>query len=456
MHPTKSILSLLLALAALPAFAGEAGPSPKAPVTPPPPPPEANPLSFFDGKLVFDFQERLRWEIRDNNFDFNNGVSSLTDDSWLLQRVRLGVKLKPAPWLTLYAQGQDIRELDSDRPNVVGALGAEGDDTFDLRQGYVEIGDPKKFSLKLGRQVLTYGDERLVGPLDWTNPSRTFDAAKFHFEQPKWWLDAFTSSVVKFDSNHFNKSDWLDNDSTRNQFFSGLYFSTTALDFQTTDVYAFELHEEYPAGDTDFVTIGTRWKADPKKLGGFDYELEAATQFGDVKGKTLQSFAGHFGAGYVFLDSAWKPRLFAEYNYASGDDNPADGDVGTFQNLFPTNHKFYGYMDAFSWQNIHNPELSVSVQPTKTLSAKLDYHLFWLAETTDAWYRANGVATVRPVVPGADSFVGSELDFTVTWKPEKWLSFQAGYSHFFAGDYLKASGAADDADFGYVQASIDF
>src|SRR5688572_31331263 len=113
-----------------------AGTTPPA-VPPAPPPVESNPLSFFDGKLVFDVQERMRFEYRENNFDFNNDVDSLTDDSWLLQRFRIGMKWTPFPWLQLYVQGQDTREYDSDRPNTIGALGAEGDDKFDLRQGYI-------------------------------------------------------------------------------------------------------------------------------------------------------------------------------------------------------------------------------------------------------------------------------------------------------------------------------
>ena len=44
----------------------------------------------------------------------------------------------------------------------------------------------------------------------------------------------------------------------------------------------------------------------------------------------------------------------------------------------------------------------------------------------------------------------------VTYKPIKQLALQAGYSHFFAGSYLKDTGANDDADFGYVQATIEF
>src|SRR5437764_6410717 len=44
----------------------------------PSPPPvekkEANPLSFWDGKIVLDIDERVRLEVRDNNRDFDAGA----------------------------------------------------------------------------------------------------------------------------------------------------------------------------------------------------------------------------------------------------------------------------------------------------------------------------------------------------------------------------------------------
>jgi hypothetical protein len=36
--------------------------------------PEPNPLCFLDGKVCFDLQDRLRFEGRNNNFDFNSDV----------------------------------------------------------------------------------------------------------------------------------------------------------------------------------------------------------------------------------------------------------------------------------------------------------------------------------------------------------------------------------------------
>ncbi|MFZ4765229.1 MAG: alginate export family protein [Roseimicrobium sp.] len=92
------------------------------------------------------------------------------------------------------------------------------------------------------------------------------------------------------------------------------------------------------------------------------------------------------------------------------------------------------------------------------MKLQLDYRAYWLAKTTDAWYRANGVTQVRPITPGADKFAGTELDFTATYKLNKNFSFLVGYSHFFAGDYLKGAGskASDDADFAYAQVTFDF
>jgi hypothetical protein len=453
---------------------------------------EINPLCFFDGALCFDIEERLRWEIRDNNFDFDDTINSFTDDNWFLQRFRIGAKLTLTDWLRVYAQGQDSREINSDRPDIPGLLGAEGDDSFDLRQGWIELGNPKEFplTLKVGRQILSYGDERVIGAFDWNNIGRTFDAVKLRWEEERWWVDAFASSVVVPEGGSYNQSDLFNgNEIDREQVFSGVYFSTTAIGPQVTDLYVLHLHEnanprfaQNPLGDTNFFSFGLRVKSKPGAFAsaeveeslskdgkavitpkpprpvGFDYDGEFVYQNGDVRGLDLNAFAAHVGAGYTF-DASWLPRFGVAYNYGTGDDDPADREIQTFQNLFPTNHKFYGQMDVFSWQNMHDAEVSFRVQPVKSVTAKLEYHAFWLESTDDVWYRANGVTAVRPLdarARSAGNYAGSEVDFTVTWNVNKHFQVEGGYSHFFAGDYLADTGASDDADFGYVQAKFTF
>lgn len=402
------------------------------------------------------FQARVRGEWRENVFDFNRAVDAPTDDTWLLHRVRVGLEWQPLPWLHVSLQGQDVRESFSDRADIPGVLAAEGDDAFDLRLAALEIGDPKHLSLKAGRQVLAYGDERLVGPLEWLNFSRTFDAAKLHWQEQAWWLDVFTSSVVNIHESEFNRSDWLNGDDTRNQFFSGAYFSTSAAPFQTTDAYAFHLHEQSPGGATDFFTLGGRVKGDPAKLRGWDYTVEAAAQAGQVRGEDLGAYAFHLEAGHNWLKHPWKPRLALEYSHGSGDGNAADGQTHTFQNLFPTNHPPYGFMDTMAWQNMHNMVLHMAAQPHAKVKTTLDLHAFWLAKTGDAWYRANGVTRVRPVSPAASNYAGAEVDFTVSAKLNAHLDLLLGYSHFFAGSYLEDTGAGDDADFAYLMLTLNY
>jgi len=61
-----------------------------------------------------------------------------------------------------------------------------------------------------------------------------------------------------------------------------------------------------------------------------------------------------------------------------------------------------------------------------------------------------------PITPGAPNYVGAELDVLITCHPVKPLVLWLGYSHFFSGGYVYATGACDDADFGYAQATINF
>ena len=408
-----------------------------------------NPLSFADGRVVFGIEDQTRFEYRDNNFDFNSGLRTINDDSWLLNRFRLSMQLKPADWLTFYVQGQDAREIASDRADIPGLLGAEGDNPFDLRQLYVEIGDAKvsPLSLKVGRQVLLYGDQRLIGPLEWSNISRTFDAVKLRYTgKDGLWVDAFISSVVVIDRFGMDDSD-------KDSLLSGLYVHIPTLGIQDTEVYA--LYFDDTNRNDHFLTLGTHWKSTPGKLGPWDYETEFVVQTGTAGGRDLSAFASYVEAGYTF-QAPWKPRLGLEYSYASGDGNAADNKQGAFQNLFPTNHLHYGLMDAFSWSNSHDIALHLSAKPTTKLTTSLDFHLFWLADTADTWRRANATTAVRPANAAASNYAGSELDVLVTYAASTHLTLTAGYSHFFAGNYLDATGTGSDADFVYVMTGIKF
>ena len=143
------------------------------------------------------------------------------------------------------------------------------------------------------------------------------------------------------------------------------------------------------------------------------------------------------------------------FDYASGDDDPADSDIGTFDQLFPLGHAFNGYIDIIGRQNIIDLHGTIGFWPiVKKVSVKGDYHLFRLAEDTDALYNAGG-GVVRSGGVNEDD-VGSEFDLTVTYTFDRHTTFWLGYSHFFAGDFIEVTGSSSDIDFVYLQAKYTF
>ena len=97
--------------------------------------------------------------------------------------------------------------------------------------------------------------------------------------------------------------------------------------------------------------------------------------------------------------AARRRTLTAEYNYASGDADPADGIRGTFDQLYPTAHDKYGLADQVGWRNIRHIRIGFDITPIKATPITVNYHSYWLAEKRDALYAASGTPLAR--VPGA-------------------------------------------------------
>jgi hypothetical protein len=210
-------------------------------------------------------------------------------------------------------------------------------------------------------------------------------------------------------------------------------------------------------------------KSAPGQLGNFDYTVEGAYQFGDFAPTATSprlnqdAFAVTVQGGYTFVNAPAKPRLGFEYAYSTGDSNPNDGTHGTFDNLFPTNHKFYGYMDFISWQNIQDARGIFQLRPCSRLSIALEGHGFWLADTHDYFYNVGGVPRTTGgygIHPNYSNFLGTELDLIAGYALARFAQLEAGYGHFFNGQYIQqslaATGGSRDANWVYLQLNLIF
>ena len=89
-----------------------------------------------------------------------------------------------------------------------------------------------------------------------------------------------------------------------------------------------------------------------------------AGQWGDFRDQDVATMMAVGILGYTFQEP-WQPRIAFEFDYGSGDSDPADGKLTTFDNLYPTNHLFYGFMDFISLQNLNDYRFQVSAKPSK-------------------------------------------------------------------------------------------
>ena len=370
-----------------------------------------------------------------------SGTSTLngSSDTYYLSRIRVDLAIRPVSWLKFAVQAQDAR--------VAGYNSAPAPATLynpmDLRQGYMALDHegPVNLALRVGRQELSFGGERLIGAADW-GMSRTFDALDVSVGQGRAKADLFAGSPVWIDSTRFDRHKAGEHlygayGSIR-RVLPGLEVQPYLLCKQTLLVKS----ESGMLGDGLVVSPGVRLTG--KTRGRLDFAVEGLVQRGSYSADRVTAAAQSYLLGWTIFGSPLGPRISAEYNYASGDAGNKDGVRGTFDQFYPSNHAYYGMIDQFGWKNLKNWRTGFDCAPARKLKLRADFNEFYLASVQDALYNSSGGAAV--LNRGATSnWLGWEINGTALYQWSKIWKFGAGYGHLFAGDYLKQS----KAGFGY-------
>ena len=410
----------------------------------PPPPAQDSMFKTLIKSVSLDGQARFRFEYRDPVAYTNLPASTRSDDLYL-SRLRLNLKFTVTDDIDVYIQPQDQRTWGQE----VSVLNE--DKNMDLHQGFAELrnllGEP--LTVKIGRQELQYGDQRLISPLDWHNIARAWDGIKVRYAPGSCWIDAFYTVIKE------------GNGAAEDQDFWGLYGSYTGVEDHEFDLYLLGrqfrdnsfVDELGGTGDLIDTTAGARMKG---KAAGFDYTLEGMFQFGHLAKDRVKADAFAATLAYT-LELPWKPRLGVEVDWASGDKDPTDGKHGTFDPLYPFAHALQGYADIFAFKNGKDLVGSIRVSPADTLTVQVDVHGFWLTQDRDAWYNAAGGVIRRDATGNSDSRVGTEVDLHARLAAGKWVKFWAGWSHFFPGPFVKDTPGTDRGmDWFFLQMTVDF
>lgn len=346
--------------------------------------------------------------------------------------------------------------------------------------------------LQVGRQEVVLDGHRLLGNTGWTPGAQTHDAARLTHSHDNMTLAYVYSSIADAGTNTSTENH---GDQDVHVFwgnFKGILGGALSL------YYVYFDNDVNAAHANDFSTVGFRQAGN---IAGFDYRGEFYYQFGGgttaannalVDGLATTNQAGEWEReAYMFgvrvgrkLDLPWKPSVTLWYDYLSGtsEQNIQKNEVGTFDTLFDTGHKFYGFMDHFLTVGVtaragsvladntrglglQDMALKLAMSPMEKVIFKADFHSFFTAESAYVGLATNSATFDNGGLIG-NSHIGEELDLTLIHKYNANTTLSLGYSHFFADalnqDLLLSQGAAGgannngSADWAYVMMDVKF
>ncbi len=317
----------------------------------------------------------------------------------------------------------------------------------------IDIGDDPVY-VRIGRQELCYGSQRLISALDWANTRRTFQGAKAYWHSEHLDVDAFVVNPVVPRPEHLDSVD-------DKQIFAGLWTTWKPSPNHFVDAYylyldnqnALPIAQGIRPGPDRVHTLGSRYYGEEEN--GLLMEAEGAVQVGDKRNQSLFAQMGSVGVGYNAKQLCWSPQAWLYLDYASGDSSPTTGESHTFNQLFPFGHYYFGFLDVIGRQNIIDLNGQVAFYPAKWLTMYGQYHVLSLDKSQDALYNSAGAPIRRSPTGVAGHDVGQIADLLFNIHLDKHSDIFFTYGHLFSGDFIRGTtpGGNRNVDYTLLQYS---
>lgn len=406
------------------------------------------PLYAQDNPLKVSGELRVRTEADGRDFSMTSPMNLYS-----LSRVRLGVEVKPSDVLTVFIRMQDSRTFGEE--TATGSFNTVANSkNIDLYEGYVVVKEffSNSLSMKLGRQMMQFGNERIIGALNWNNIGRSFDGLRLMVTpSSSSALDLFVMNAGETNAAPSGVSPaTVAYKRDDGQWIAGAFYShkqSPSLLYEGYALYQNITKRWLPGKDSLIrATVGARVKG---SFDSFTCDVEAAGQAGTMNGTEIVAYMAAFSIGYA-VGSPLISSASVNLDLLSGTAPITVTENNTFEPPFSTGHKFYGYMDYFTnvytqmfgrgindlyVRTVHNIASDLTITPT--------LHYFVLAEKRTA-------AT-------ADKFLGTELDIIAQYRYNKNLDFELGVCGFVPGPTIRTVyGRSDVGIWSYVMTTVSF
>lgn len=359
-------------------------------------------------------------------FEYRHGFNNLFPDgaepaAFVNQRTRLNIGYKSEK-LQLFVALQDVSVWGDTRQ----ILPIDGNDSFSLFQAYAQLQFNENWSTKLGRQVISYDNQRIFGGLDWAMQGRFHDAAIVKYKKDDLMIDlggAFSQQEVRNVGNAYTIQGFFSYKSMQYAYLKKSWEKTTAsflflnTGFQNFTGFANDIAD----GVSYRQTAGSYFKFPIENI---NISGSAYYQFGEANATT------DLAAYQIALEGTYKSGKVVYglgLELLSGTDQDGESKNKSFFPLYGTNHKFNGFMDYFYVGN-HANNVGLNDIYAKAVITT--------GETSNLLLKGHYFSANADLTDDADKYLGTEVDLVYTQKLMPYVKLNLGYSHMFASDSM--------------------
>lgn len=412
-------------------------------------------------QLRYRYEHQYHFNLK--NYGDEPAAVTSSDGFWL-QRLRVGGNWRLDDKISLAAGIQDARVFDSAVEGKTFFYNKKLDhlndsytDEWELYETFLEIKNlpSPHWALKVGRQILSYGDNRVFGPGSWGNSGRyQWDALKLSYRHGEHFIDGIWGAYILHEPRQFSLHH------RHNGYGGGFYSHIQLSESQVLEPFyliKYDRHRRFSGekgkDDLRCHSVGVHGTGELNEL---FYAGTLIRQWGNYGRDPIQAWGAHLLAGYHLQAMPWQPTISLEYSFASGDSDPDDGKSQAFLGVFGARDRMYGRMNLLDWSNLHDMQGNLEFRPSQRTKIRIEGHRFWLAEKKDGWslnrnlYRDTSAASGRRL--------GDELDIIISWVSPKLrrlhkekITLTGGASYFRPGEFVKKTAASVTARWFFAQ-----
>lgn len=302
----------------------------------------------------------------------------------------------------------------------------------DVHQAFVDFGGGNR-KLRIGRQEIVMGSGLMLAIREGFNQRQNFDGARFdvsYGSQSQFSL-VFAKDVVPENAAFEDSS----NGATK---VWGVYGSRLVKPWQGADLDIYYLGMDRPLSIYNSGTAREKRHAVGAWLrgsfGAIGYDYEGMYQFGDFGSQDITAWGVRTEHSYQLSNLALSPRITLGLNAMSGDSDPADGTLGTFEVFFP-DASYLTEAATLRPRNLSEVHPAVGISPMPGMNISVGVNYTWRQNRDDAVFASGGFPIVAEVASN-DSYIGAFIDLEATWAVNPHLFFKAVYVDTAKGDVI--------------------